>query len=302
MRRPHAGHASRLRASLPLVFGVFFGVGAPAEAQRSLAGDPQITYWELEGSTSERTVVVLHGGPAMSHDYMRPEWDRLAGTARVVFYDQRGCGQSGPAGSYAWSDHVEDLHRLIERVSPDAQVVLAGSSWGALLATLYVTRYPEDVGGMVLSGLPAPTMWRTEPFRFLPELELPPELEPFRAPEPPRFPGLTGRRPDRRQAAEDLRRTMELLDARFVADCPAVRAATTASLANAPDASIYGAEVPVLFFPDNMFYRSFFTAVAMPEVSGNVTTIVGGGHDPWFRTPDVFFGAVERFLTEVWDR
>jgi pimeloyl-ACP methyl ester carboxylesterase len=236
----------------------------------------------------------------MSHDYLRPEWDRLSGVARIVYYDQRGCGQSGPADGYGWSDHVDDLRRLIARVSPDAPVVLAGSSWGSALATLYLSRYPEDVSAMVLSGLPTTGSLRRSSERFLTPLVLPSDGVPSRMLEAPRIRPLLGSRPDNAKAAGKRSRMMALLEPRFVADCPQVRAETNESMGTAPRVSVEGLGVPVLFFPDNVFTREFGVSVTLPEVSGSLTTIVGGGHDPWFLYPKEFFGVVETFLTELW--
>lgn len=45
-----------------------------------------------------RTIVVLHGGPGATHDYLRPEWDRLAAVGRVIYYDQRGWARARARG------------------------------------------------------------------------------------------------------------------------------------------------------------------------------------------------------------
>ena len=39
-------------------------------------------------------VVVLHGGPGASHDYLLPQYDLLATRRSLLYYDQRGGGQS----------------------------------------------------------------------------------------------------------------------------------------------------------------------------------------------------------------
>lgn len=50
----------------------------------------------------------------VQHAYLRPEFDRLAKVANVIYYDQRGCGKSGKAARYLWQDHVSDLKRVIQ--------------------------------------------------------------------------------------------------------------------------------------------------------------------------------------------
>ena len=58
--------------------------------------------------------------------------------------------------------------------------------------------------------------------------------------------------------------------------------------------------MPTLIFPDNHFGFGFEQAAAAPIVEGSVTTIISGGHDPWFEYPEAFFGAVRGFLADVW--
>lgn len=112
---------------------------------------------EIVGS-GPLTVLVLHGGPGFRHNYLRPEWERLATVARVVFYDQRGCGRSDTRGPLGWEQQVQDLDALIAGVAPGQKVILAGSSWGAWLALLYAYRHPARLMRLILSGVgPWPT-------------------------------------------------------------------------------------------------------------------------------------------------
>src|SRR4029450_12364266 len=39
-------------------------------------------------------LIVLHGGPNFDHRYLLPDLDRLADAFRLIYYDQRGRGQS----------------------------------------------------------------------------------------------------------------------------------------------------------------------------------------------------------------
>jgi proline iminopeptidase len=98
-------------------------------------------------------VVILHGGPGASHDYLRPQMDQLASELRsLVYYDQRGGGQSklheGRApGSVA--EHVADLDAVRVHLGME-KLVLVGYSWGGLLALLYALAYPDRVARMAL--------------------------------------------------------------------------------------------------------------------------------------------------------
>ncbi len=103
--------------------------------------------------------VVLHGGPGAHHDYLRPGFDLLARKRTLVYYDQRGGGRSPVAREVpvGWREHVTDLEAL--RVAwGHEQLVLAGYSWGGLLALLYALEHPEHVSHLALVS-PAPC-WR----------------------------------------------------------------------------------------------------------------------------------------------
>jgi proline iminopeptidase len=103
--------------------------------------------------------VVLHGGPGADHGYLLPGFDALATGRTLIYYDQRGGGQSPvdrtvPVG---WQEQVADLEALRETWGLDA-LVLAGYSWGGLLAMLYAAHHPERVSRLALVS-PAPA-WR----------------------------------------------------------------------------------------------------------------------------------------------
>lgn len=96
-------------------------------------------------------VIVLHGGPGASHDYLRPAFSRLADEFRLYFYDQRGGGRSTVERprEIGWRDHVADLESL-RREWEFQRLTLLGYSWGGLLALLYASEYPDRVGTLAL--------------------------------------------------------------------------------------------------------------------------------------------------------
>ena len=96
-------------------------------------------YWVEYGDPDAPPMLLLHGGPAASHDYLLPQMLALAEEHRLVTYDQRGGGRSRHDDDRAvisWRDQVEDVARVVAelRVAP---LTLAGYSWGGLLAMLY---------------------------------------------------------------------------------------------------------------------------------------------------------------------
>ncbi len=105
--------------------------------------------------------MVLHGGPGAHHDYLLPQYDRLApgGKERELFYyDQRGGGRSPapretPVG---WREHVADLDAIRVSLAID-RLTLCGYSWGGLLALLYLLAHPERVERLALVSPASPT-------------------------------------------------------------------------------------------------------------------------------------------------
>lgn len=131
------------------------------EERTSSLAVPGASLFVLEVGAGE-PLVLLHGGPAASHDYLRPQLDRLAGTEagpprRLVYYDQRGGGRSSlsagtmPGGA---GDHVDDLERLRAHLGVE-RLRLCGYSWGGLLALLYALSHPDRVERLALLS-PAP--------------------------------------------------------------------------------------------------------------------------------------------------
>ena len=101
--------------------------------------------------------IVLHGGPDFNHAYLLPDFDRLADLLRLLYYDQRGRGQSAagvqPDAVTLQSD-VNDLDKVRQHFQLDAPTLI-GHSWGTVLALEYALRYPTRVSRLILMN-PAP--------------------------------------------------------------------------------------------------------------------------------------------------
>jgi proline iminopeptidase len=95
-------------------------------------------YWCAYGEPGAPRVLVLHGGPGASHDYLLPQMLRLARGRDLVFYDQRGGGRSRAEASVPvdWRAHVEDVALVAAELRIDPLIVV-GYSWGGLLAMLH---------------------------------------------------------------------------------------------------------------------------------------------------------------------
>src|SRR6266704_5383689 len=116
-------------------------------------------------------VIVLHGGPGAHHDYLLPQYDLLARGRTLLYYDQRGGGQSpvGRETPVGWREHVADLDALRVHWALD-DLTLLGYSWGGLLAVLYALEHPDRIARLALvSSAPATAKWRRESERRLAE-------------------------------------------------------------------------------------------------------------------------------------
>jgi proline iminopeptidase len=126
-------------------------------------------YWARWGAEGVDPVVVLHGGPGASHDYLLPQLLDIAATHDCLFYDQRGGGRSktDDRTPITWEVQVADLARVLAETGEHAPTIV-GYSWGALLAMLYtieaaagrVAPLPKRL--VLLDPAPISRAWRRE--------------------------------------------------------------------------------------------------------------------------------------------
>ena len=111
-------------------------------------------YWCAYGRPGARRLLVLHGGPGADHRYLLPQLLELGDEHELVFYDQRGGGQSrtdDPA-PITWQTHVEDFDAIARELGLVTREIV-GYSWGGLLAMLYALTSADAVPGS-LSPVP----------------------------------------------------------------------------------------------------------------------------------------------------
>jgi proline iminopeptidase len=120
------------------------------EKRRIQVGDCEL-YCETEGKGLP--LVLINGGPGGTHHDFHPYFGRAAEFVTVVYYDQRGCGQSDykRGKGYTIDQAVDDLDRLRQALRFESWIVL-GWSYGGVLAQSYTAKYPEHVAGLVLVG------------------------------------------------------------------------------------------------------------------------------------------------------
>lgn len=118
-------------------------------------------------------VLVLHGGPGASHDYLEPLAE-LADERPVVFYDQLGCGNSDrPDDTSRWTIEwfVDELHQVRKALGMQ-NVHIIGQSWGTSIAVDYLlAKDPKGVVSLVLSGpLLSASRWMEDQRAYIAEL------------------------------------------------------------------------------------------------------------------------------------
>jgi L-proline amide hydrolase len=141
------------------------------------------TWYRVTGELASAKVplVVAHGGPGCSHDYL-VALGALANEGRgVVHYDQLGGGRSThlPAeGEEFWTVELflAELANLLETLGIDERYDLLGHSWGGMLGAEHAIRRPPGLNALVISNSPASMdLWSSEAKKL--RADLPAEIE-----------------------------------------------------------------------------------------------------------------------------
>jgi pimeloyl-ACP methyl ester carboxylesterase len=139
------------------------GSEGPSPTASSASQDPASVVLQADVDVGGRTIhisclgtapagtptVVLVSGMGAGADAWNPVFYPIAALTRVCAYDRAGLGSSQPAGEpQTTADQVKDLHAALARTKIGAPYVLGGHSLGAWNITLYVSAYPDEVGGL----------------------------------------------------------------------------------------------------------------------------------------------------------
>lgn len=130
-------------------------------------------------------LMLCNGGPGCC-DYLAPVAAMVDDLARVLRFEQRGCGRSEAIPPYDVETCLGDLDTIREQYGIERWII-GGHSWGADLALFYALRYPARVAGLIcLAGgrIHNDREWHKEYERrkkqegeALPPFEYPPNLE-----------------------------------------------------------------------------------------------------------------------------
>lgn len=111
-------------------------------------------WYRIVGSGPATPLLVLHGGPGASSDYLF-SLDVLADERPVIFYDQLGSKRSDhPTDASLWrvDRFVDELEAVRKALHLD-KIHLYGHSWGSMLAAEYViTRNPSGIESLTLAS------------------------------------------------------------------------------------------------------------------------------------------------------
>ena len=131
------------------------------------------------GNNPALKVLLLHGGPGATHEYLEACDSYLpAGGIEYYYYDQLGSGRSDhPQDAALW-----ELDRFVDEVEQvrDAlglgreNFVLYGHSWGGILAIEYALHHQEHLRGLVISNM----MSSVPAYNAYAEQVLMPEMDP----------------------------------------------------------------------------------------------------------------------------
>ncbi len=127
---------------------------------RMIELDNGFKVWTKRFGNSPIKVLLLHGGPAMTHEYMEC-FESFFPQAGIEFYeyDQLGSYYSDqPADTALWTidrfvEEVEQVRRALG-LNKD-NFYLLGNSWGGMLAMEYAHKYQENLKGLIICNMTA---------------------------------------------------------------------------------------------------------------------------------------------------
>lgn len=113
-----------------------------------------ILHTEAFGNPDSPMLLVLHGGPGSDYRYLLNCKAFANDGYYVVFYDQRGSGlsQRFSRSSYTIDQVIEEVGDVIKhyRTAAKQKVFILGHSWGGMLASAYINKYPQAIDGAIL--------------------------------------------------------------------------------------------------------------------------------------------------------
>jgi proline iminopeptidase len=133
--------------------------------------------WTKRMGSGPIKVLLLHGGPGFSHEYLEAMESFLPQAGiEIYYYDQLGCNNSDhPDDPSLWTlprylNEVEEVRRGLGLDN----FILYGHSWGGILGMEYALNYQQHLRGLVISNMTAGTQSYLKHTAAI-KLQLPPE-------------------------------------------------------------------------------------------------------------------------------
>jgi proline iminopeptidase len=110
------------------------------------------------GNNPRIKVLLLHGGPAATHEYYE-SFDSFfpAEGIEYYYYDQLGSYYSDqPSDTSLWnvSRFVEEVEEVRQALNLDSSnFYLLGNSWGGILAMEYALKYQQNIKGLIIANM-----------------------------------------------------------------------------------------------------------------------------------------------------
>ena len=105
-------------------------------------------------------LVVAHGGPGCTHDYVDAFRDIALSGRAVIHYDQLGNGRSThlpqqPADFWQPTLFLDELDNLLRHLNIADNYALLGQSWGGMLGAEHAVTQPKGLKALVIANSPA---------------------------------------------------------------------------------------------------------------------------------------------------
>jgi pimeloyl-ACP methyl ester carboxylesterase len=250
-------------------------------------------------------VLLLHGGPGLSGEYLRALADELGDGYRIAGYQQRGLEPSTTAGPFEVPREIADAVAVLDALGWERAWVV-GHSWGGHLLLHLAVAHPERLlGGLAVDPLGGVGDGAEAPF----EAEIfarTPEASRARAKE------LDERAMRGEGTEDDVRESLRLVWPAYFAspdnvmEMPEMRASVEAyagvfdslrELLPGLQAALPGIQVPMGFVagaasPMPSDAAAGATARAIPGAW--IDVVEGAGHFPWYERPGSVRAALGR--------
>lgn len=129
------------------------------EGYIKVSEDIELYYQIIGSATAQDTILVVHGGPGAGMNAVLDPVLPLADHFVLLFYDQRGGGESSlPQNTKLLGAEyfIEDLEKVRQHFNLESMNLLA-HSFGAILVAEYAKKNPERVKRMVFIGAVGPS-------------------------------------------------------------------------------------------------------------------------------------------------